>query len=59
MDYEHKAKAVGDCLMGYKTDESGWKVCKKSVNITFLLSDMILYDINGHGPDTCCSQIVF
>ncbi|KAF3833361.1 hypothetical protein F7725_027026 [Dissostichus mawsoni] len=33
MDYEHKAKAVGDCLMGYKTDESGWKVCKKSNDV--------------------------
>lgn len=33
MDYEHKAKAVADCLLGYKRDESGWKVCKKSVNI--------------------------
>lgn len=34
MDYEDKAKTVADCLMGYRRDESGWKVCKKSVNVT-------------------------
>lgn len=33
MDYEQKAKTVADCLLSYKRDESGWKVCKKSVNI--------------------------
>ena len=33
MDYEQKAKDVADCLMSYKRDESGWKVCKKSVNV--------------------------
>ncbi|XP_026149679.1 stAR-related lipid transfer protein 5 [Mastacembelus armatus] len=30
MDYENKAKAVAACLLSYKTDVSGWKVCKKS-----------------------------
>lgn len=33
MDYEHKAKVVADCLLSYKRDESGWKVCRKSVNV--------------------------
>ncbi|XP_061885957.1 stAR-related lipid transfer protein 5 [Entelurus aequoreus] len=30
MDYEHKAKEVGECLQSYRDDASGWKVCKKS-----------------------------
>lgn len=33
MDYEQKAKTVADCLVRYKRDASGWKVCKKSVNV--------------------------
>ncbi|KAG7220823.1 hypothetical protein INR49_031562 [Caranx melampygus] len=33
MDYEHKAEKVADCLQGYKRDESGWKVCKKSNDV--------------------------
>ncbi|XP_039858066.1 stAR-related lipid transfer protein 5 isoform X1 [Simochromis diagramma] len=33
MDFEHKAKAVADCLMSYRKDESGWKVCKKSNDV--------------------------
>uniref|UniRef100_A0A3P9QG38 StAR related lipid transfer domain containing 5 n=1 Tax=Poecilia reticulata TaxID=8081 RepID=A0A3P9QG38_POERE len=33
MDYEHKAKAVADCLMSYRRDESGWKVCRKSNDV--------------------------
>lgn len=37
MDFEHKAKAVADCLMSYRKDESGWKVCKKSVNVSYIL----------------------
>lgn len=35
MDYEDKAKTVADCLQGYKRDESGWKVCKKSVTVSY------------------------
>lgn len=38
MDYEHKAKVVADCLLSYKRDESGWKVCKKSVNMSLFYS---------------------
>lgn len=33
MDYEHKAETAADCLQSYKKDGSGWKVCKKSVNV--------------------------
>ncbi|XP_054878434.1 stAR-related lipid transfer protein 5 isoform X1 [Poeciliopsis prolifica] len=33
MDYEHKAKAVADCLLSYRRDESGWKVCRKSNDV--------------------------
>lgn len=47
MDYEHKAKAVAERLQSYKRDESGWKVCKKSVNVLF---GMKLLDI----PDIFC-----
>lgn len=31
MEYEHRAKMVAECLQSYRRDESGWKVCKKSV----------------------------
>ncbi|TMS12881.1 StAR-related lipid transfer protein 5 [Larimichthys crocea] len=33
MEYEDKAKAVGECLQSYRRDESGWKVCKKSNDV--------------------------
>ncbi|CAB1339063.1 unnamed protein product [Coregonus sp. 'balchen'] len=33
MDYQHRANAVGDCLLSYTKDESGWKVCKKSNDV--------------------------
>ncbi|KAM4744142.1 stAR-related lipid transfer protein 5 isoform 2-T2 [Anableps anableps] len=33
MDYEQKAKAVADCLLSYRRDESGWKVCRKSNDV--------------------------
>ncbi|XP_015245284.1 stAR-related lipid transfer protein 5 isoform X1 [Cyprinodon tularosa] len=33
VDYEAKAKAVADCLLSYRRDESGWKVCRKSNDV--------------------------
>lgn len=33
MDYEGKASQVAECLQGYRKDESGWKVCKKSNDV--------------------------
>lgn len=33
MDYEHKAKFAAECLMSYRRDQSGWKVCKKSNDV--------------------------
>lgn len=52
MDYEHKAKTVADCLLSYKRDESGWKVCKKSVNVCclygLLRNDRILVHLCAH-----------
>ncbi|XP_068170368.1 stAR-related lipid transfer protein 5 [Antennarius striatus] len=33
MDYERAARAVADTLLSYKTDESGWKVCRKSNDV--------------------------
>ncbi|XP_064817142.1 stAR-related lipid transfer protein 5-like [Oncorhynchus masou masou] len=33
MDYQNTANAVGDCLLSYTKDESGWKVCKKSNDV--------------------------
>uniref|UniRef100_A0A3Q2QRT6 Uncharacterized protein n=1 Tax=Fundulus heteroclitus TaxID=8078 RepID=A0A3Q2QRT6_FUNHE len=35
MDYKDKAKSVADCLLSYRRDESGWKVCRKSVKACF------------------------
>ncbi|XP_035986070.1 stAR-related lipid transfer protein 5 isoform X3 [Fundulus heteroclitus] len=33
MDYKDKAKSVADCLLSYRRDESGWKVCRKSNDV--------------------------
>lgn len=35
MDYEEKANSVADRLLSYRKDESGWKICKKSVSTLF------------------------
>lgn len=35
MDYEHKAARAAECLLGYRDDQSGWQVCKKSVRFEF------------------------
>ncbi|XP_058486135.1 stAR-related lipid transfer protein 5 [Solea solea] len=33
MDYEHEAKMAVDSMQSYRSDESGWKVCKKSSDV--------------------------
>ncbi|XP_008308433.1 stAR-related lipid transfer protein 5 [Cynoglossus semilaevis] len=33
MDYEHEAKKATDSMQSYRTDTSGWKVCKKSNDV--------------------------
>lgn len=46
MEYEHKAKMVADCLQSYRRDDSGWKVCKKSV-IMSLSYSIMLHSVHG------------
>lgn len=38
MDYEEKASSVAERLLSYRKDESGWKICKKSVSAISLFS---------------------
>ncbi|XP_061591989.1 stAR-related lipid transfer protein 5 isoform X1 [Cololabis saira] len=33
MDYEQRARDTADCLLRYRTDEAGWKVCRRSNNV--------------------------
>ncbi|XP_028296760.1 stAR-related lipid transfer protein 5 [Gouania willdenowi] len=33
MDYEDQVRTVADRLMDYKTDQSGWRVCRKSNDV--------------------------
>uniref|UniRef100_A0A3P8V4Q1 StAR related lipid transfer domain containing 5 n=1 Tax=Cynoglossus semilaevis TaxID=244447 RepID=A0A3P8V4Q1_CYNSE len=50
MDYEHEAKKATDSMQSYRTDTSGWKVCKKSNDVvvswqTFFSSFACLFPI--------------
>ncbi|XP_028678351.1 stAR-related lipid transfer protein 5 [Erpetoichthys calabaricus] len=34
MDYRHIASTVAECLLSYSRDESGWKACKKTSEVS-------------------------
>ncbi|KAM6942595.1 stAR-related lipid transfer protein 5 [Xenentodon cancila] len=33
MDYDQRAREAADCLLRYRTDETGWKVCRRSNDV--------------------------